>query len=116
MRNDLATISNHSGNEESEASTSEKNRKKNKETKSEGKDRVILQLQNEFMNLKRSKGEGKKPFKKRTNTNTSPQVPPTSSINLEDYAMDNFCRTHYTNHSKKTCPKFINSFKEMLLP
>ena len=30
--------------------------------------------------------------------------------------MDNFCHTHYANHSEKTCPKFINSFKEMILP
>ena len=68
------------------------------------------------MNLKRSKGEGNKPIKNKTNTHTSPQVPPTSRINLEDYIMNNFCRTHYANHSKKTCLEFISSFKEMLLP
>jgi hypothetical protein len=77
---------------------------------------VIFQLQNEIMNLKRSKGEGKKPVNKKTNTNTSPQIPPTLGINLEDYVMDNFCRTHYANHSENTCPEFINSFKTMLLP
>ena len=68
------------------------------------------------MNLKRSKGEGKKPFKKKTNTKTSPQVPPTLGINLEDYVIDNFCRTHSENHLEKTCPEFINSFKALLLP
>ena len=67
------------------------------------------------MNLKRSKGFGNKPFKKITNTNTSPQVPPTLDINLEDYAMDNFCLPHYANQLERTCPKFINSFKVMLL-
>ena len=115
VEKDLATISTHLGNEESEASTSQKNGRKNKETKSGGKDRVIFQLQNEIMNLKRNKGEWKKPFKKKTNKNTSPQIPPTSGINLEDCAMDNFCRTHYANHSEKSCPEFINSFKEMIL-
>ena len=68
------------------------------------------------MNLKRNKGEGKKNVNKKTNKNTSPQIPPTLGINLEDYAMDNFCCTHYENNSEKTCPKLINSFKEMILP
>jgi hypothetical protein len=80
-------------------------------------ERVILQLQDEIMNLKRNEGEGKKPFKKKKiSTNTSPKVPPTLGINLEDYVMDNFCRTHCAYHSEKTCPEFINSFKELLLP
>ena len=35
---------------------------------------------------------------------------------MEDYVMDNFCHTHYVNHLEKTCPKFINSFKEMIHP
>ena len=74
---------------------------------------VIMQLQSEITNLKRSKREGKKPIKKK---NTSHQIPPTLGINLEDYAMDNFCRAHYANHSKKNCPDFINLFKAMILP
>ena len=57
-----------------------------------------------------------KPFNKKINTNASPQIPQTLGINLEDYDMDNFCRTNYENHSKKTCPKLINSFKTMLHP
>ena len=68
------------------------------------------------MNLKRNTGEEKKPFKNKINTNTSPKVPPTPRINLEDYAMDNFCCTHCAYHSEKTCPEFINTFKVMLLP
>jgi hypothetical protein len=56
------------------------------------------------MNLKQNKGEGNKPVKKKTNKNTSPQIPPTSRINLEDYAMDNFCREHYANHLEKAGP------------
>ena len=83
---------------------------------SDGKDRVIFQLQNDIMNLKRSKGEGKKPIKKKTNKNTSPQIPPTSGVNLEYYAMEKFCCTHYVNHSKKTCLEFMNLFKAMILP
>ena len=66
--------------------------------------------------MKRNKGEAKKPFKKKISTNTFHKVPPTLGINLEDYVMDNFCLTHCAYHFEKTCPKFINSFKEMLLP
>ena len=53
-------------------------------------------------------------MKKRTNF--SPQIPPISSINIEDYAMDNYCRTHNANHSERTCPKFINYFIALLTP
>ena len=79
-------------------------------------DRVTSQLQDEITNLRWNKGEGEKPFKKRISTNTSLKVPPTLEINLEDYAMDNFCRTHCAYHFEKTCPEFINSFKALLLP
>ena len=44
VENNLASIYNHQGNEESEASTLEKNGKKNKEIELDGKDGVILQL------------------------------------------------------------------------
>ena len=30
--------------------------------------------------------------------------------------MDNFCCEHYENHSEKTCLKFMNLFKAMILP
>jgi hypothetical protein len=46
----------------------------------------------------------------------APPIPPTSGINIEDYAMDNFCRTHHANHSEGTCPEFINSFTPMTTP
>ena len=59
-----------------------------------------MQLQSEITSLKRSKREGKKPIKNKTNKHTSHQIPPTSGINLEDYAMDNFYRAHYANHSE----------------
>ena len=68
------------------------------------------------MSLKRSKGEGKKPIKNKTNKNPSPQIPPTLGINLEDYVMDNFCRAHYANHLEKICPEFMNLFNTMILP
>ena len=73
-------------------------------------------MQNEITSPKRSKREGKKPIKKNTKKNTSHQIPPTSGINLEDYAMENFCCAHYANHSEKSCPEFMNLFKEMILP
>ena len=92
VEKDLETISNYLGDEEDEVSMES------------DMDRVILQLQDEIMDLKRNKGEGKKPFKKRISTNTSPRVPPTPRINLEDYAMGYFCLTHCAYHSEKTCP------------
>ena len=55
---------------------------------------MIKHLMNEIIYLKKKMVEGKKPFKpfikKITNIDTSPQIPLTSRINLEDYAMDNF--------------------------
>ena len=71
---------------------------------------------NELIDLKKSKREGKKPFKPfmKKRTNYAPPIPPTSGINIEDYAMDNLCRTHHANHSERTCPKFINYFTAML--
>ena len=62
-------------------------------------ERVISQLQNEISNLQKNKGEGKKPFKKKIS-----KVPLTPRINMEDYALDNFCHTHGTYNFEKTCP------------
>ena len=64
--------------------------------------RVLKQITNELIDLKKSKGEGKKPFKPfiKRRTESTPPLPPTSGINIEDYAMDNFCRTHHANHSE----------------
>ena len=78
-------------------------------------DRVISQLQDGITNLKKHKGEGNKPVKKTISTNTSLKVPPTPGINLEDYALDNFCCTHYAYHYEKTCPEFLNSLYALLL-
>ena len=119
VEKDLASISSHQGNEENKPSSSVKSIKKNKEilrsdaekkendpTNMESMQRVIKQLTNEIIDLKKNKGEGKKPFnpfmKKRTNF--APQIPPISVINIEDYAMKNYCRTHHANHSERTCP------------
>ena len=44
IEKDLASISTHRDNDESEACTSEKQGKKNREVKSDGKDVVIMQL------------------------------------------------------------------------
>ena len=77
--------------------------------------RVLKQITTKLIDLK--KGEGKKPFKPfmKKRTNFAPPIPPTSGINIEDYAMDNFCRTHHAIHSKRTCPEFINSLTAMLI-
>ena len=81
---------------------------------------MIKQLMNEIIYLNKNKGDRKKTFKpfirKRNNTDTPPQIPPTSRINLHDYDMNNFCRIDHANHSDKTCLEFINSFSVMLFP
>ena len=58
IEKDLASISTHRENEESEASTLEKHGKKNKEVKSDREDVVIMQLQSDITSLKvvREKG------------------------------------------------------------
>ena len=71
-------------------------------------DRIISQLKDEITNMKKNKGEVKKPFKKKIRTNIFLKMPPTPGINLEDYALDNFCHTHCAYHSEKTCPEFLN--------
>lgn len=72
----------------------------------ESMQRMIIQVTNEMIYSKKIKGEGRKPFKsfltKKTNTDSTPQIPPSLGINLEDY--------------ERTCPEFINSFTTMILP
>ena len=67
------------------------------------------------MNLKRNLRRREETCQEE-NKNTSPQIHHTLGINLEDYAMDKFCRAHYGNHSEKTCSEFTNLFKAMILP
>ena len=129
VEKDLALISSHQGNKENKPSSSEKSIKKKKgiprsdieKTEKgpidmESMLRVIKQLTNDIIDLKKNKGEGKKPFKPfmKKRTNSAPQIPPTSGINIEYYAMDNYCHTHHANHYETTCPEFINSFAAML--
>ena len=80
--------------------------------------RVIKQLTNDIIDLKKNKGKGKKPFKSfvKKRTYFSPQIPPILGINIEDYAMENYCHTHHANHCERTCPKFINYFVAFLTP
>ena len=80
--------------------------------------RVIKHLKNDVIDLKKNKGEGKKPFnpfmKKRIDY--GPRIPPILGIHIEYYAMDNFYRIHHVNDSERTFPKFINSFTALLTP
>ena len=80
--------------------------------------RVIKKLITDIIDLEKNKGEGKKPFKPfmKKMTYSSPQIPPTSGINIEDYAMDNYCHTHHANRSERTCREFISSFTPLLTP
>jgi hypothetical protein len=84
----------------------------------ESMQRFIMHLTNDIIDLKKNKGEDKKPFKPflKKKTHSTLQIPPTLGINLEDYAMENYCCTHHVNHSERTCPEFINSFTAMLIP
>ena len=94
-------------------------KKKDKEPMDmESMKRVIKQLTNDIIDMKKNKGEGKKPFKPfmKKRAYFVPQLPPTLGINIEDYAMDNFFRTRHVNHFVRTCPKFINSSTAMLTP
>jgi hypothetical protein len=133
VEKDLAVISSHRGNEKSKEFALDKNIKKSKgisKTEIDNKDkdlmdmermqRIIKQLTNEIIDLKNKKGDEKKPFipffKKKTNIDSSREIPPTSDINLEDYDIENYCHMHHANHSKRTCPKFINYFTTMFLP
>ena len=91
MEKDIASIASFQGNEENKPSSSEKPIKKKGilKTDMEKKDkeptdmasmqRVLKQITNELIDLKKSKGEGKKhfkPFMKRR-TDFAPPIPPT---------------------------------------
>ena len=93
----MASISSHQGNEENKPSSSEKSIKKNKgilksgaekkekeTTDMESMQRVIKPLRNDIIDLKKNKVEGKKPFKTfmTKRIDYDPQIPPTSSINI----------------------------------
>ena len=128
VEKDIVSIASSQGNEKNKPSSSEKitkkkgilrmnTEKKDKEpTDMESMQRVLKQITNELIDLKKIKGEGKKPFKPfmKKRTYSAPPIPPTSSINIEDYAMGNFYRNHHANHFERTFPKFINSFTTML--
>ena len=53
-------------------------------------------------------------MKKRTDS--TPEIPPTSGINIEYYAKENYSCTHHVNHYERTCLEFIKNFNAMLTP
>jgi hypothetical protein len=130
VEKDIASIASSQGNEENKPSLSEKpiekkgilkiDTEKNDQepTDMASMQRVLKQITNELIDLKKNKGEGKKPFKPfmKKRIDSTPPIPPTLGINIEDYAMDNFCRTHHVNDSERTCLELINSFTAMLTP
>ena len=104
-------MSSHPSNGENKSSTSEKNGNKGKgisKLESDKKDKypiymesmqqVIKQLTNEIIDLKKNKGEGKKPcnpfFKNKTNMDTPPPIPSTSGINF-----GGLCYREFLSHS-----------------
>jgi hypothetical protein len=78
----------------------------------------IKHLTIEIIDLKKNKGEGKKTFKTfmKKRTEYVPQFPRISEINIENYEMENYCRTDHANHYERTCLDFINSFIAMITP
>ena len=81
----------------------------------EGLQRMVRQLSNKILDLKKNSREStsgrgfsrfldKKHFPPR-------QHRPTENINIQEYAMDNFCQAHKDNHSEKNCLTFINMFE-----
>ena len=129
VEKDMTSIYSHQGNEENKPSSSDKNTKKKgilrmnidkkykDPTDMASMQREMKQLTNYIIDLKKNKGEGKKPLKlfMKKMTYFVPQLL-TSGINIEDYAMDNFCHTHHMNRYERNCPKFINSFTAILTP
>ena len=89
VEKDIVSISTSQGNEENKPSSLEKNTKKkgSLRTDSEKQDkeptnmasmqRVLKQIMNELIDLKKSKGEGNKPFKPfmKKRTDSAPQIP-----------------------------------------
>ena len=81
----------------------------------EGLQRLVKQLSNEIIGLKNNSGEGTSSrvffrFPDKRNFPPWKQAPP-EAINIQDYAMDNFCQVHKDNHSNKYFSSFINMFK-----
>lgn len=81
----------------------------------EGLQRMVKQLFNEIIDLKKNSGEstlGRGFFRFLDKKHFSPiQPPPPENINIPDYAMDNFCQAHKDIHSEKNCLAFINMFE-----
>jgi hypothetical protein len=80
----------------------------------EGLQRVVKQLSNEIIELKKNRGEGTSSrgffrFLDKRNFPPRQQTPP-EGIHIQDYEMDKLCQVHKDNHSEKKCPSFINMF------
>ena len=65
----------------------------------ESMQRIIKQITNDIIDLKKNKGEGKRPFNPfmKKITNFVPQIPPTSGINIQELA-SNLPRVHKLFH------------------
>ena len=72
-----------------------------------GLQRMVKQLSNEIIDLKNKSREsmsGRGFFRFSYRKHFPPrQHPPPENINIQDYAMDIFCRAHKDNHSEKNC-------------
>ena len=81
----------------------------------EGLQRMVKQLSNEIIDLKKNSGKStsRRAFFRFPNKKHFPprHHPPPENINIQDYAIDNLCQAHKDNHSKKNFPTLINMFE-----
>ena len=73
----------------------------------------MQKLSNKIIDLEKEKEAQKfyRPYYKKREDNNQPQPPPqkTTSMNLTDIGMENFCTFHQQPHSKRNYPQWINS-------
>jgi hypothetical protein len=77
--------------------------------------KLVKKLSNEVVYLKKNTDEGSSnprsfyPFFNRNDNPPRPPEAPQIALNLDNFGKDNFCSYHQQNHSKKTCPLWVNS-------
>ena len=79
----------------------------------EGMFKMMQNLSNRIIDLEKEKEAQKayKPYYKKREYNNQFKTPPhgSTSMNLIEVGMDNFCTFHQQPHSEKNCPQWLNS-------
>ena len=75
--------------------------------------KMVQRLSNKIIDLEKEKETQKfyRPYYKKREDNNQSQPPPhnTTSMNLTEIGMENFCTFHQQPHSEKNCLQWINS-------